>query len=296
MVSYFSNLFTSSNTEWNGMFETVSKKISITQNELLLAPVTSNEVKKALFCMHPDKSTGPDGYSPGFYQKFWGIISGDLVNMVQEFFTQGNLSDYMGDTNIALVPKTRNPVTMRDLRPISLRNMAYKVISKVLSNILKPMLNMLISENQSAFIPGRLITDNIMISYEVMHFMNRKTQGRLGWMALKLDMSKAYDRVEWDFLRRMLSQMGFISDSVCLLMECVCSARYRITHAGRKFGSIIPTRGIRQGDPLSSYLFLICMEGLSVLIQEFERRNSIKGIQVAKGAPRLTHMFFVDDT
>lgn len=90
--------------------------------------------------------------------------------------------------------------------------------------------------------------------------------------------------------------MGFGDDSVGLIMKCVCSAKYHICHAGRRFGSIVPTRGIRQGDPLSSYLFLICMEGLSILIQEYETRNNLAGIQVARGAPRLTHMFFADDT
>lgn len=135
-----------------------------------------------------------------------------------------------------------------------------------------------------------------MISYEIMHFMKRKTQGKLGWMALKLDMSKAYDRVEWVFRRRMLFLMGFGDDSVKLIMECVCLAKYQICHAGRRFGSIIPTRGIRQGDPLSSYLFLICMEGLSILLHEYEKRNNLLGIQIAKGAPRLTQMFFADDT
>lgn len=129
-----------------------------------------------------------------------------------------------------------------------------------------------------------------MISYEIM------TQGKLGWMALKLDMSKAYDRVEWSFPRKMMFLMGFGNESINLIMECVCSANYQICHAGRRFGSITPTRGIRQGDPLSSYLFLLCMEGLSVLLHEYEKINSLIGIQVARNAPRLTHMFFADDT
>lgn len=98
---------------------------------------------------------------------------------------------------------------MTDLRPISLCNVVYKVVSKVIANRLKEVIGSIISETHSAFIPGRLIIDNIMISYEIMHYMKRKFKGKKGWMALKLDMSKAYDRVEWGYLRAMLSKMGF---------------------------------------------------------------------------------------
>lgn len=261
-----------------------------------MAQVEVHEVKKAIFSMHSDKSPGPDGMSPGFYQKFWNIGGDDLVKVVRNFFTTGTLEKDIGDTNIVLISKKKETANMADLRPISLCNVVYKIISKVLPNRLKSMLGGLISETQSTFIPGRLITDNIMVSYEVMHFMKRKTKGKEGWMSLKLDMSKAYDHVECSFLRRMLRQMGFETGPISLIMECVCSAKYQICHAGRRFGNIVPQRGIRQGDPISSYLFLICMEGLSVLLQEYERRKLLKSIQVARGAPQITHMFFADDT
>nr|XP_017221408.1 PREDICTED: uncharacterized protein LOC108198150 [Daucus carota subsp. sativus] len=184
---------------------------------------------------------------------------------------------------------------MTELRPISLCNVSYKIASKVLANRFKKILDGVISETQSAFIPGRLMSDNTMIAYEVMHYMKRKVGGRAGRMALKLDMSKAYDRVEWSFLRAMLEKLGFDRRLVNLLLECVTSARYRINHSGKEFGLIVPERGIRQGDPLSSYIFLICMEGLTTLIQENVRRKNIKGIKVARGAPILSHLFFADD-
>lgn len=166
---------------------------------------------------------------------------------------------------------------MTDLRPISLCNISYKIVSKVLANRLKEVINKLISESQSAFIPGRLISDNIMISYEIKDFMKRKTRGKKGWMALKLNMSKAYDRVEWSYLKAMLERIGIDSSAINMFMERVVSARYEIRHVGKEFGSIVPERGLRQGDPLSSYLFLICMEGRSLRIRNQRTHSRHKG-------------------
>uniref|UniRef100_A0A803PQ00 Uncharacterized protein n=1 Tax=Cannabis sativa TaxID=3483 RepID=A0A803PQ00_CANSA len=117
-----------------------------------------------------------------------------------------------------------------------------------------------------------------------------------GYMALKLDMSKAYDRVEWPFLSAILNKIGFAQGWVDLIMACVRSAKYNIVHGGREMGPVIPSRGIRQGDPLSPYIFIICAEGFSALIQRFEAMGRIHGCKVANGAPRISHMFFADDS
>lgn len=135
-----------------------------------------------------------------------------------------------------------------------------------------------------------------MILFEIIHYMKYKTRGKKGWMALKLDMSKTYDRVEWSYIRAMLNKLGFSNSAVNLFMHSVTTARYKITHSGKEFGDIVPRRGLRQGDPLSSYLFLICMEGLSAIIESYEQRGLIKGIKVARGAPTMSHMFFTDDS
>lgn len=115
-------------------------------------------------------------------------------------------------------------------------------------------------------------------------------------MALKLDMSKAYYQVELEFLKAMLMKMRFAEHLISLFMECVVSSKYQISHAGQEFRSIVPSRGIRQGDPLSSYLFLICMEGLSALVRNYEQKKLIRGIRVVRGAPIISHIFFADVT
>lgn len=202
----------------------------------------------------------------------------------------------LNETNPVLIPKKKNPVVVGDLRPISLCNVLMKVITKVLANKLKILLDMVISDTQSAFFPGRLISDNIMISCEVMHFLKRKRYDKDEYMALKLDMSKAYDRVEWKFLEAILEKMGFNSWWIHLILRCVTSVSYNIVHGDKSMGPIFLNQGIRQGDPLSPYLFIICVEGLSALIRKYEDRGWIHGIKICRKAPAISHMLFVDDS
>ena len=185
---------------------------------------------------------------------------------------------------------------MGDLRPIALCNMLYKIVTKVIANRLKVVFPQVISENQSTFLPVRLISDNVMVSFEVLQYLKRMNQGKKGYMALKLDLSKAYDRIEWPFLRAMMEKMGFCDKWIQIVISCVQSPRFTIRYTGETFGIIVPTQGIRQGDPLSPYLFLLCVEGLSVIIHKFEHKGWIHGCRVANGAPTISHMLFADDS
>ena len=129
-------------------------------------------------------------------------------------------------TTISLIPKVELPTDLKHYRPISLCNVLYKVISNILANRLKPVLEHCISKNQSAFIPNRQILDNIIISHECLHFLKNKRQGKDGYTAIKLDMSKAYDRVEWGYLRAVMEKMGFCKLWVEWIMECITSVSY----------------------------------------------------------------------
>lgn len=237
--------------------------------------------------MHSDKSLNPDGFNSGFYKNYWDVVGGDVVWVVRQFLMTGEFPDQLSDTNICLILKKSKPENMGDLRPISLCNVIYKVVSKVLANRMKMVLTNLISDMQSAFLPGRLITDNIMISYEIMNYW-KKNSGKNGFMAIKLGTSKAYDRVEWGFLQAVMKKMGYKEHIINLVMKCMRSVSNKIVSGGHEMGPIIPRRGLHQGDPLSLYLFILCAEDFSMLIKD----DRIRGCKIARGAPTISHMLF----
>ncbi|XP_019191719.1 PREDICTED: uncharacterized protein LOC109186245 [Ipomoea nil] len=208
-------------------------------------------------------------------EHFWDVVGGDVASFVLNCLESGDLPSGLNETDIVLIPKKSNPELVTDLRPIALSNVIYKIIAKMMANRMKPLMEGIISETQSAFIPDRLITDNILLAAEVGHFLNRKQCGLRGWGALKLDMAKAW---------------------VDLIMKCVTTVSYSILINGSRSDPIIPTRGLRQGDPLSPYLFIICAEGLSLLLQQANRAGLIHGCRVARGAPQISHLFFADDS
>ncbi|XP_019191056.1 PREDICTED: uncharacterized protein LOC109185569 [Ipomoea nil] len=277
-------------------FESIQPRVTAIQNEGLLRPFEESEVKSALFSMYPDKAPGPDGMNPGFYQHFWDVVGTDVSSYIVNCLNTCSLPGKLNETNIILIPKKKTPEIVSDYRPIALSNVIYRIMAKVITARMKPLMENIISESQSAFISERLITDNILIAAEVGHYLNRKQCGLTGLGALKLDMAKAYDRIEWSFLQKMLMALRFDERWVELLMMCVTTVSYSVLVNGSRSDQIIPTRGLRQGDPLSPYLFIICAEELSLLLQQAQAKGEIHGCRVARGAPSITHLFFADDS
>ena len=147
----------------------VKRKVSRAMNDMLTAEYTRDEVKKALFSIGDFKAPGPDGLHAVFYKRFWHIIEDDLIDEVLLAVNSKKIPDGWNETIIVMIPKTDIPDHITQFRPISLCNVVYKVISKLLANRLKVLLPEVISPMQSAFVPGRMITDNILIAYECVH-------------------------------------------------------------------------------------------------------------------------------
>ena len=159
--------------------------------------------------MHPSKSPGPDGISPFFFQKYWHIVGTNVTDVVLSVLHSGHMLKKMNHTHIVLIPKKKDPKYLANYRPISLGNVASWILSKVIASHLKHILANVISDSQKAFVPNWLITNNTTIAYEILHRMRNRRRGMVGHMVVKQDISKAYDRVVWTFLKGIMHKLGF---------------------------------------------------------------------------------------
>jgi hypothetical protein len=196
-INFYQALFTASGV--HGVDECLmglDVRVTEEMNGDLLKTFSMVEVDAALKQIHPLKSPGPDGMSACFYQNAWSTVRNEVCMAILEFLNGGNFDASINETYITLIAKVKTPSRITIYRPISLCNVLYKLIAKVLANRLKKVLPHIILANQSAFVPGRLITDNILVAFEALQTMDARMKGKQGYMALKLDMSKAYDQVE----------------------------------------------------------------------------------------------------
>ena len=262
---------------------------------LLLAPVTQEEIKAAFFDINPHRAPGSDGFGSKFFHAYWPIVQKDICLAIQSFFSHGKLPPSLNHTLITLLPKRDDPSSPNHFRPISLINTIYKAISKILVSRLSPILQRELSPFQNAFTKDRSIHDNLLLVQEILNSFH-KSKNRTGWCALKLDMEKAYDRIEWDFLWQCLHAMGFPAQWIEWIRECVSNVSYSIKINGHTTPWFRPSRGLRQGDPLSPYLFILCMESFVMkLSQSASSPGSGIGFKIQPNTPIILCLLFADD-
>ncbi|KAF7823934.1 reverse transcriptase [Senna tora] len=211
---------------------------------------TKMEIENAMFQMEGDKTPGPDGFPVKFLQENWNLVSNDITRLVSSFLQRGYMLQHLNKTNIVMIPKVDEPKSPRDFRLISLCNVVYKVISKVITNILQLIMPDIITPFQNAFVKNRQIADNIILADH--------------WIKL--------------------------------IMHCVPTPTYNILINGDLTNTIHPKSSLRQGDPLSPYLFIMCMNVLSHIFTKAQNEGRIKGLKASRQSQRINHLFFADDS
>jgi hypothetical protein len=272
----------------------IQPSISIEENTELCTIPTPLEIKRTLFEMASQKAPGPDGLPVIFYKTYWKTVGNSFIRAVTSFFEIGKMHKEINKSLIVLILKVQNPTSFNHFRPISLCNVVYKTITKLIVSKLRPLLHKIISPTQSAFIPRRWIAENQVIVHEVLHSFKKRKLKR-GMMATKLDLQKAYDRVNWRFLKVVLLKFGFDEKFFGWVVECVSSMSFELPINGGITGHFKPSRGLRQGDPLSPYLFILNQEVLSRLLEREHLNGKLSGVKTNIGGPAITHTMYADD-
>ncbi|MFS7997684.1 putative RNA-directed DNA polymerase [Helianthus anomalus] len=265
--------------------------LSTSESEDLIRPFSLFEIKEAVWECDGDRAPGPDGFNFSFLKRCWDGLQNNFIRLFEDFYMQPSLSTRCSSSFIALIPKVKDPMRPSDFRPISLIGCINKVLSKVLVNRLKKVIGKLISMEQSAFLAGRNIVDGPLMLNEVLAWM--KQAKRVGGM-FKVDIQKAYDSLSWSFLVSILEQMGFPTRWCEWIMALLKSARASVLVNGSPTMEFVCSRGLRQGDPLSPFLFLIAMEALSGMMKKASDVGLFRGISIGNGLT-LSHLLYADD-
>ena len=254
----------------------------------------NHEILQILKDMKLNASPGPDGFNVEFYLATWDWIGDEVTRLVINFYLTGILPPHINDTNIALIPKKLVPQVPMDYRPISLCNVVYKIIAKSLANRIKPHMTNYIDPAQQPFIEGRRISDNIIIAQEITHTFVLKSWQQQAFM-LKIDLAKAFDRLEWNFIVSALARKGLHGHFINLVHACISSPTFSVLINGQPSHKFKSFRGIRQGCPMSPYLFVIAINELSISLNEALQANHLQGISLGPNCPFVHSLLFADD-
>ncbi|GJX23647.1 putative RNA-directed DNA polymerase, eukaryota, reverse transcriptase zinc-binding domain protein [Tanacetum coccineum] len=246
-----------------------AKSLSDSDRHLLDSMVSLEEIKNAVWDCGSQKAPGPDGFSFMFVKKYWDIMKIDIQNFVMRFFSSSSFPPGTNSSFFTLIPKVSNPLYIKDFRPISLIGFQYKIVAKILANRLSKVMDSIISHEQSAFISGRQILDGPLILSEVIEC--------------------------WRFLDHVMERLGFSSTWRKWIMAGLKSSRASILVNGSPTSEFSLKRGLRQGDPLSPFLFIIVMEGLHIALKDGLTGNLFQGVKIGSSEIRLSHLFYADD-
>jgi hypothetical protein len=295
-ANFYESMFTES-LSWRPRLDDLEfDSLSAGEASSLEAPFLEKEVKDVIFGMDGNKAPGPDGFSMAFFQACWEVLKEDIMAVFSDFHDRGKFEKSLNATFISLIPKRPGAMELKDFRPISLIGGIYKIISKVLANRLRLVMNNIISSPHNAFVKGRQILDSVLIANESID--SRLKSGVPGLLC-KLDLEKAFDHVNWEFLLYLLRRCGFGQKWCSWIACCISSASFSVLINGSPAGFFNSSRGVRQGDPLSPFLFVIVMEAFSRMTKALVDHSRFSGFAVGtRGSEQvnISHLLFADDT
>ncbi|GJY28735.1 RNA-directed DNA polymerase, partial [Tanacetum coccineum] len=251
-----------------------------------------DKIKQAVWSCGCNQAPGPDGFTFRFIKQFWDIIKEDIQNFVNEFYEHGTIPVGCNSSFTTLIPKVSIPISYRDYRPISLIGIQYKIVAKLLANRMVKVIDDLVHPVQSAFVKGHQILDVPMVVNEVIEWYKKKKKK---YMLFKVDLDKVYDSVSWDYLLQIMTWMGFNEKWIQWIRACLISSRASILVNGSPTKEFPLQRGLRQGDPLSPFLFILAIEGLHVAMEDAVEHGIFCDIRAGLGEARISHIFYADD-
>ncbi|GKA08346.1 putative RNA-directed DNA polymerase [Tanacetum coccineum] len=291
-IEHFSSRFKESGLIRPSFSNNLFRKLSEVDAKFLESGFSLEEVKEAVWNCAGSKAPGPDGYNFNFIKSFWDVIKLDFWNCVKYFESSGKLAKGCNPSFVSLIPKKNDPLSFSDYRPISLIGCIYKVIAKILASRLAKVIGSVIRSNQSAFIEGRQILDGCLVANEIIRTASIENTKLL---LFKVDFKRAFDSVNWNFLLDVMRQMGFGSKWRTWIASCLSSASISVMINGSPSNEFKMERGLRQGDPLSPFLFLIVAEALQVCILDACNKGLYNGVSLARCGANVSLLQYADD-
>jgi ribonuclease HI len=295
IVNFYKNLFCSNFVLQDSLLaeEVIPPLVTNDINALMTVFPSHSEIKSAVFALNKDSAPGPDGFGAFFYQHFWEIVKHDVVNAVLQFFTSSWILPGFNSNIIALLPKSPEASSIDQYRPIAMANFKFKIISKIIADRLASIMPTLISVEQKGFIHGRDIKDCLCTASEAINLLHNRAFG--GNVALKIDITKAFDSLEWNFLLKVLKLYGF-NETFCNWIHVILQSAYlSVSINGKSHGYFQCNRGVRQGDPLSPLLFCLAEDVLSRSISNLVSQGRLNLIKGTRNVTVPSHSFYADD-
>jgi len=296
VVQYYKNLFCTNSVVLQDpllVHEVIPSLVDDNVNTMLIMLPSHSEIKNAVFDLNKEVAPGPDGFGAFFFQTYWDIVSRDVFNAVIKFFTTSWLLPNFNANTFIFIPKTGSADTVDQYRPIALANFKFKVISKVLADRLSKIMPQIISNEQRGFIQGRNIKDCICLASEVANILHKKAFG--GNLALKIEISKAFDTLNWNLLLTILICFSF-NEQFCKWIEVILnSATLSISINGSQHGYFHCNRGVRQGDPLSPLLFCLAEDVLRRSISKIVEDGKLELFKASRSVNIPSHSMYADD-